>query len=114
MKNSSISRRRFLGTAAAAAAVAIVPVNYSCTPAPKRKKPNSKVGGVQLGCTTYSYRDMPHKVDDVIQYLLLAGINAIELRSVAEEDLGLPEIPPWPSGQLSEKDNADAEICGYA
>lgn len=90
MKNSSISRRKFLGTAAAAAAVAIVPVNYSFTPVPKRKKPNSKVNGVQLGCTTYSYGRMPHKVDDVIQYLLLAGINSIELRNVAEEDLGIP------------------------
>jgi hypothetical protein len=107
MKNSSISRRKFLGAAAAVAAVAIVPVNYSCTSVPKRKKPNSKVNGVQLGCTTYSYRGMPHRVDDVIQYLLLAGINAIELRSVAEEDLGLPEIPPRPRGQLSDKDKAD-------
>jgi len=107
MKNSSISRRKFLGTAAAAAAVAIVPVNYSFTPIPKRKKPNSKVNGVQLGCTTYSYRGMPHKVDDVIQYLLLAGINQIELRSVAEEDLGLPQPPERPRGQMTEQEKAD-------
>lgn len=107
MKNSTITRRRFLGTAAAAAAVALVPVNYSFTPLPKRKKPNSKVNGVQLGCTTYSYRNMPHKVDDVVQYLLLAGINAIELRLVAEEDLGIPQMPQRPRGQMSEKDKAD-------
>lgn len=107
MKNSTITRRRFLGTAAAAAAVALVPVNYSFTPLPKRKKPDSKVNGVQLGCTTYSYRNMPHKVDDVVQYLLLAGINAIELRLVAEEDLGIPQMPQRPRGQMSEKDKAD-------
>lgn len=108
MKNSPISRRRFLGTtAAAAAAFAIIPVDALAIPK-KNKKPNSKVGGVQLGCTTYSYRGMPHRVDDVIQYLLLAGINQIELRSVAEEDLGLPSLPPRPRGQdISEKEKAD-------
>ncbi len=107
MKNSTISRRKFIGTAAAAAALAVVPFNYLSAAGPKKKKPNSKVGGVQLGCTTYSYRGMPHKVDDVIPYLLLAGINSIELRSVAEEDLGLPEMPQRPRGTLTEKDKAD-------
>jgi hypothetical protein len=47
MKNSTYSRRRFLGTTAAAAAFAIIPVN-SLAIAKKNKKPNSKVGGVQL------------------------------------------------------------------
>jgi len=108
MKNSNISRRRFIGTsAAAAAALTIVPVSYSFTSGAKKKKPNSKVGGVQLGCTTYSYRSMPHKVDDVIEYLLLAGINAIELRLVAEEDLGIPQIPARPRGPMSDKEKAE-------
>ena len=108
MKNSRISRRRFLGTtAAAAAAFAIIPLDALAIPK-KNKKPNSKVGGVQLGCTTYSYRSMPHKVDEIIPYLLLAGINQIELRSVAEEDLGLPSLPPRPRGQeVTEKEKAD-------
>jgi hypothetical protein len=106
MTGSKISRRRFIGTTAAAAAFAIIPVN-SLAVGKKNKKPNSKVGGVQLGCTTYSYRMMPHKVDDVIQYLLLAGINSIELRSVAEEDLGLPQMPPRPRGEMSDQEKAD-------
>lgn len=107
MKESSISRRKFIGTAAtAAAAFAIIPINSLSIPK-KNKKPNSKVAGVQLGCTTYSYRNMPHKVDDVIQYLLLAGINSIELRSVAEEDLGLPQMPQRSRGSLSDQEKAD-------
>lgn len=106
MTSSKISRRRFIGTATAAAAFAIIPVN-SLAIGKKNKKPNSKVSGVQLGCTTYSYRSMPHKVDDVIQYLLMAGINSIELRSVAEEDLGLPQLPPRPRGQMSDQEKAD-------
>jgi sugar phosphate isomerase/epimerase len=106
MTKPTISRRKFIGTTAAAAAFAIIPVN-SLTISKKNKKPNSKVGGVQLGCTTYSYRNMPHKVDDVIQYLLLAGINSIELRSVAEEDLGLPQMPPRARGQMNDQEKAD-------
>jgi len=107
MKNTTISRRKFIGTTAAAAALAVVPFNFSEAAGPKKKKPNSKVKGVQLGCTTYSYRNMPHKVDEVIEYLLLAGINQIELRSVAEEDLGLPQVPQRPRGSLSDKEKAD-------
>ena len=108
MKSSHISRRSFLGTAVtAAAAFAIIPIDALAIPK-KSKKPNSKVGGVQLGVTTYSYGRMPHKVDDVIQYLLFAGVNSIELRNVAEEDLGIPSLPPRPRGQeISEKEKAD-------
>jgi sugar phosphate isomerase/epimerase len=106
MTKPTISRRQFIGTTAAAAAFVIMPVN-SLSTGKKNKKPNSKVGGVQLGCTTYSYRNMPHKVDDVIQYLLLAGISSIELRSVAEEDLGLPQMPPRARGQMNDQEKAD-------
>ncbi|MDP4223941.1 MAG: TIM barrel protein [Bacteroidota bacterium] len=107
MKDVKISRRRFLGAAAATAAVAAVPFDFSFAGGRKNKKPNSKVAGVQLGCTTYSYRLMPHKVDEVIPYLLLAGINTIELRLVAEEDLGIPQMPERPRGDLTEKEKAD-------
>jgi len=112
MTNSPISRRSFLGTtAAAAAAFAIIPIDALSIPK-KSKKPNSKVGGVQLGVTTYSYGRMPHKVDDVIQYLLLAGVNSIELRNVAEEDLGIPSLPQVPRGQeMSEKERADLKAA---
>jgi sugar phosphate isomerase/epimerase len=108
MKNNSISRRRFLGTAAAATVLSAVPFNFSFVSDMKNKKPNSKVGGVQLGVTTYSYGSMPHKVDDCIQYLLYAGVNSIELRNVAEEDLGIPQVQrPAPGVQLTEKERAD-------
>ena len=108
MKNSKISRRRFLGTAAAATVLSSMPFNISFAADSKGKKPGSKVGGVQLGVTTYSYGSMPHKVDDVIQYLLYAGVNSIELRNVAEEDLGIPQVPgPERGVELTEKDRAD-------
>jgi hypothetical protein len=110
----SFSRRRFIGTAAAAAASFAVLPPGSLTITGKKKRPNSKVNGVQLGCTTYSYRSMPHKVDDVIQYLLLAGINAIELRLVAEEDLGIPQLPARPRGNMSEQERAEYDKASKA
>jgi sugar phosphate isomerase/epimerase len=93
MKASKISRRKFLGTAAGAAVLAVVPFNYSFNIGTKTKKPNSKVGGVQLGLTTYCYRSIPHKADEVLQYVLQSGVNTVEMRSVLEESLGLPQPP---------------------
>jgi len=108
MKNSKISRRRFLGTAAAVTAVSAIPFNFTFASGMQNKKPNSKVGGVQLGVTTYSYGSMPHKVDEVIEYLLYAGVNSIELRNVAEEDLGIPQVPrPARGVELTEQERAE-------
>jgi sugar phosphate isomerase/epimerase len=110
MKNSTISRRKFLGTAAtAAAAISVVPFNYSFAIGKQTKKPNSKVNGVQLGLTTYSYRSIPHSAEEVLQYVLKAGVNAVEMRSVLEESLGLPQPPARlaPGVVLTDKEKAD-------
>ncbi len=93
MKKSSISRRKFLGTTAAVAAGSMLPFNYSLATGRRRKKPNSKVNGVQLGLTTYSYRTIPHNLDEVLGYVLDAGVNALEMRLVLEEGLGIPQGP---------------------
>ena len=115
MDNKTISRRKFLGTAAAATLLTSVPFSISYGAAPKGKKPSSKVGGVQLGVTTYSYGSMPHKVEDVIEYLLFAGVNSIELRSVAEEDLGIPSIQrPRSMGQLTEQQREEMRKASEA
>ena len=66
MKNSSITRRKFIGTTTAATAFTILPFSFAC--AAGQKKPNSKVGGVQLGLTTYSYGSMPHNLEETLQY----------------------------------------------
>ena len=108
MRDESISRRQFLGTTAAAtAAVSLVPFNSLF--ASGIKKPNSKVKGVQLGLTTYSYRSIPHSLPEVLEYVLKAGVNALEMRSVLEEGLGIPAGPARGRGgeQLSDKDKAE-------
>lgn len=109
MKSTTISRRKFLGTAATAAAFAVVPFNYSFAIGAQTKKPNSKVGGVQLGLTTYCYRSIPHSAGEVLQYVLQSGVNTVEMRSVLEESLGLPQAPARPARgvELSEKEKAE-------
>lgn len=100
MKNG-ISRRKFLGTSAAAAALAVIPVTYGCkTKAVAEEvpavsdKPDSKFGGVQIGAITYSWRSMPSGIENVIKYCKEAGINSIELMSTdLEQYLGIPENP---------------------
>src|SRR5512133_193895 len=109
MKNSTITRRKFLAGMSAAAAFTMVPMNHLYQGNAKPKKPNSKVGGVQLGLTTYSYLSMPHSLEEVLGYILQAGINSVEMRSVLEEGLGIPRpAQRMPSGaQVSEKEIAD-------
>jgi sugar phosphate isomerase/epimerase len=98
---TGISRRKFLGSTAAAAALTMVPLNYAC----KNKtaavaeptlsdKPNSNFGGVQIGAITYSWRSMPGGVENIIKYCKEAGISSIELMSNDLEDyLGAPKNP---------------------
>ena len=93
MKKSIISRRKFLGTGAAAFTIMMFPLNYSCLSGNKNKKPNSKVGDVQLGLTTYSYLSLPHSAVEVLEYIKQAGVNAVEMRNVLEESLGIPQAP---------------------
>jgi sugar phosphate isomerase/epimerase len=54
-------------------------------------KPDSKIGGVQIGAITYSFRALPSSADEVLKYCLDCGIGAIELMSnVAEGYAGSP------------------------
>lgn len=88
----SISRRKFIGTTAAVAAGSLLPFSYSYA-GRQSKKPNSKVAGVQLGLTTYSYLSIPHSLEEVLEYTLKAGVNAVEMRRTLEEGLGIPAPP---------------------
>jgi sugar phosphate isomerase/epimerase len=98
---NGISRRKFLGSTAAAAALTMVPLSYGCTnktPAAAGPnvsgKPNSKFGGVQIGAITYSWRSMPSGVENIIKYCKEAGISSIELMSGdLEQYLGAPKNP---------------------
>src|SRR5512143_3787418 len=93
-----VSRRHFFGTAAVA--VSMVPLHRVAKASPiyaTAEKPNSKIGGVQVGAITYSWRSMPGKPEDIIRYCAMAGIDSLELMgNVAEEYAGIPGGPPRP------------------
>jgi len=77
MKNqkSTLSRRSFIGAAAALAASSVMPRFAVAGGA----KPNSKFNGVQIGVITYSYRSLPGSAEDLLKYVTKCGISSIEL-----------------------------------
>jgi sugar phosphate isomerase/epimerase len=72
------------------------------------EKPNSKFFGVQIGVITYSYRSMPHNVEQLLKYILESGISAIELMGDSvEEYAGKPadkeKVAEWRSAVSMKK-----------
>ncbi len=58
-------------------------------------KPNSKIGGVQIGAQSYSFRDMP--LDRAIQTMVEVGLSECELWQGHIEPQGVPreELRKW-------------------
>lgn len=97
MKNHP-TRRQFLGASAALASGAVLGTNTLFgAPALLRRlrEPTSLINGVQIGCITYSFRDMPDQsAEATLKYVLDSGINAIELMGgPAESFAGAPKMP---------------------
>lgn len=111
-----ISRRNFLATAPLAGAGLMLsnPLDFLAM------KPNSKFAGVQVGTITYSFRSMPHDVDQLIQFLLEANVSAIELMGdPAETYAGKPAAPvrtgppPAPGQRPQMTDEQRAQMAEY-
>jgi len=68
-----------------------------------QRAPNSRFGGVQVGVITYSYRSMPHDIDQLIGFCRQSGVSAVELMGdVVEEYAGRPRSEfSWRSGPRS-------------
>ena len=73
---SPVSRRSFLGGAAALAASSMLPGRLF---AEEHAKPNSNIDGVQISVITYSFRSMPSTAEDLLKYLLACNLNSVEL-----------------------------------
>lgn len=93
----NLSRRKFLGSTATVAAFSMMPINIFGKNSPAVKDmpgttPDSNFGGVQMGAITYSWRDKPGGVENIIKYCSETGISSIELMSNdVEEFLGAPK-----------------------
>lgn len=90
MKSQQIdlSRRSFLGGAAALAASSMI---SNVAPAAAAARPNSNFNGVQIGVITYSYRSLPGTAEDILKYVTQSGISSIELMGEpAEQYAGAP------------------------
>ncbi len=90
MTTGGLTRRGFLGGAAAIAACAIVTRHALAGEAPPgasggvraglpRGKPNSVFNGVRIGCITYSYRDGINSAEDTLKALIQDGLSEVEL-----------------------------------
>ncbi|GAB3922772.1 sugar phosphate isomerase/epimerase family protein [Mucilaginibacter myungsuensis] len=93
MKGDQLSRRRFITNGAIAlAGTFILPKISFANNYLGWAKPNSVVGGVQIGVITYSFRSMPGTVDDLLKYCIDCNISAIELMGdAAEVFAGIPK-----------------------
>ena len=85
----TISRRGFMGGAAAIAASTIM--SRYAQGGRGASKPNSNFNGVQIGAITYSFRGMPGTAEDLLKYLVRCGLNSVELMGEpAEQFAGAP------------------------
>jgi len=76
-QNTTLSRRTFIGGAAALAASSMMPGRVFAAPV---AKPNSNFNGVQIGVITYSYRSQrPGAAEDLLKYITQCGISSVEL-----------------------------------
>jgi sugar phosphate isomerase/epimerase len=115
------TRREFATLAAAGfPAAALVGLDESIFSPPTDAKPNSLIGGVQVGTITYSYRSMPDQsAEATLKYIVDSGISAIELMNgPAESFAGAPQgqrgsgggrrgQPPTPEQQAAQRESAN-------
>jgi sugar phosphate isomerase/epimerase len=71
-----VTRREFIGSAAAVAACTMMP-GYVL--GQRASKPNSNFNGVQIGAITYSFRSIPSSADDILGYLVKCGLSSCEM-----------------------------------
>ena len=93
-----ITRRRFLQTTGLASVFAL-------TSKPIRSWP---VSSVQVGAISYSFRQIPGSVEEILGYMQALGLNTIELMGTpAEEFAGAPPMPAMKWGQMSTEERRE-------
>ena len=88
-QHKMLTRRSFIGGAAALATSAAMPGQSAQDTA----GPNSNFNGVQIGAITYSFRSMPSSAEDLLGYLVQCGINSVELMGGPAETFARRHTP---------------------
>src|SRR6266487_4309007 len=114
------TRREFATLVGAGFPAALVHLDEPIFSPTTDAKPNSLIGGVQVGTITYSYRSMPDQsAEATLKYIVDSGISAIELMNgPAESFAGAPQgqrgsgggrrgQPPTPEQQAAQRESAD-------
>ncbi|OHB63915.1 MAG: hypothetical protein A2Y77_13610 [Planctomycetes bacterium RBG_13_62_9] len=82
-----MSRRALLGSAAAGAALTMVPRHVlGGAGAPAATKPNSVFKGVRIGTITYSFRGVENTAEGTLKAILTCGLSEVELMSGPVDD----------------------------
>lgn len=90
-QNLHLTRRTFLGGAAALAASSMVP--KQATAVAPAEKPDSCFGGVQIGVITYSFRSLPSSAEELLKYIVQCGISSVELMGGPAEGFARAAAP---------------------
>jgi len=85
-----VSRRTFIGGAAALTASTLMPKHAS---AAEKGKPDSGFGGVQVGAITYSFRSMASSAEAILGYLVTCGLSNVELMGEPAEAFAKKHTP---------------------
>jgi len=89
-QNTTLSRRTFIGGAAALAASSMMPDRAPGAPV---GQPDSNFNGVQIGVITYSYRSLPGSAEDLLKYITQCGISSVELMGGPAEAFAKKHTP---------------------
>ena len=122
-ENGSISRRGFIGGAAAAGAATMLPGGLAAvaSAAAQGAKPNSTVNGVRIGINApYSFRGQFESAEETLRAMVQLGLSWVELRGPTIEGYaGMPAAAALPANgpagsaaaaarQAAQRENADA------
>lgn len=110
-QNIAITRRTFLGGAAALAASSMLP-NFMPAAFAAGARPNSKFNGVQIGAITYSYRSLPGSAEDLLKYITECGISSVELMGEPAEQFARAHAGEK-AGKSASKEDSSALMDGF-
>lgn len=93
IKMKSVQAGLWLSAIKALIIVALIAFSIQPSTAAPAKQ-NSKIGGVQVGTITYSYRSMPDQsLTAILNYAIQSGLSSVELMGGAvEEYAGIPQV----------------------